>query len=147
MIQFFLLSQTICMNKASLCLSLLTSERAGEGTGQGEGKRKARKMGLKRRGRSSSLPKSSPESSPGCPKVPAIIAAAPPSADWQTLFCPFAKPHLENRRWAVCLFQHPNPAGGWGKKGNCHFLVSFNTFPQHAFGCLFVAPPGFSCTS
>lgn len=130
------------MNKGSLCLSLLKSERAGEGTGQGEGRRKARKMGLERRGHSSTLPKSSPEGSPGCPKVPAMIAVVPPSADWQSLFCTFAKSHLE--RGEVCLSQHPNPAGGWGKKGNCHFLLSFNTFPWLVFGCLFVAPPGFS---
>lgn len=133
------------MNKASLCLSLLTSERAGEGAGRGEGRRKARKMGLKKGDRSSSLSESSPESSPECPKVPDMIAAVPPSADWQSLFCTCAKPHLDNRRGAGRLSQHPNPAGGWGKKGNC--LVCVNTFPQLACGCLFVAPPGFSYMS
>ena len=37
-IQFFVLSRTFCMNKASLCLSILTGESAGEGRGQGREK-------------------------------------------------------------------------------------------------------------
>lgn len=138
-IQFFVLSQTFCINKASVCLSIIPGERAGEGTGQGEGSRKARSgTGLGRRGRSSSLPQSAPESSPGRPKVPAMIAPAPPAADWQNLFCIFARLCLESRGGAACLSQSPDPAGRWGEKGNCLCSALINISPQRAFGCLFL---------
>lgn len=115
MIQFFF------PLSASLCLSILTGERPREGRGQGKEKG-AEKPGVGRdRGEEvdpSSLPKSSPESSPGRPKVPAMIAAALPSADWQTRSCIFARPHLESRGGTGCLSQRAGSVrmlGGEGK--------------------------------
>lgn len=104
--QFF--SQIFCINKASLSIF----RRKGWG-GDRAGRRKQKSQvwdGAEEK-TSILLPKFSPESSPQRSKVPAMIAAAPPSADWQSLLCIFARLRLESSREAACLSQSPDPAG------------------------------------